>query len=108
MTDPAHVSTLVTGLAFALAFVFGAVANRVSFCTMGAISDIVNFGDWARMRMWLLAIAVAILGTLVLQSTGMIDVSKSIYVGAKVPWLSHVTGLPDAAGAHVVHLRSQR
>ena len=92
MTDPAHVSTLVTGLAFALAFVFGAVANRVSFCTMGAISDIVNFGDWARMRMWLLAIAVAILGTLALQSTGMIDVSKSIYIGAKVPWLSHVVG----------------
>ena len=28
--------------AFVLAFVFGAVANRVSFCTMGAISDIVN------------------------------------------------------------------
>ena len=54
---------VVTGLAFALAFVFGAVAYRVSFCTMGAITDIVNFGDWRRMRMWLLAIAVAIVGT---------------------------------------------
>ena len=37
--------------------------NRVNFCTMGAITDIVNFGDWRRMRMWLLAIAVAIAGT---------------------------------------------
>ena len=92
MVDPAHISALVTGLAFALAFVFGAVAQRVSFCTMGAISDIVNFGDWARMRMWMLAIAVAIAGTLALQSTGMIDVSKSIYIGAKVPWLSHLVG----------------
>ena len=33
---------LVAGLAFALAFVFGAVANRVNFCTMGAIVDIAN------------------------------------------------------------------
>ena len=49
--DVARLSALVTGLAFALAFVFGAVANRVSFCTMGAITDIVNFGDWGRVRM---------------------------------------------------------
>ena len=67
MPDTAHLATLVTSLAFALAFVFGAVAHRVSFCTMGAITDIVNFGDWRRMRMWLLAIAVAIAGTAVLQ-----------------------------------------
>ena len=58
LPDPA----LVTGLAFALAFVFGAVAYRVSFCTMGSITDIVTFGDWRRMRMWLLAIVVAIAG----------------------------------------------
>ena len=48
MKDAAHLPALVTGLAFALAFVFGAVANRVNFCTMGAITDIVNFGDWRR------------------------------------------------------------
>ena len=41
-----HLPALVAWSAFALAFVFGAVANRVSFCTMGAISDIVNMGDW--------------------------------------------------------------
>jgi uncharacterized protein len=57
--DVAHLSIIVTAGAFALAFVLGAVANRVSFCTMGAITDVVNFGDWRRMRMWLLAIAVA-------------------------------------------------
>ena len=92
MTDLARTSALVTGSAFALAFVFGAVAQRVSFCTMGAISDIVAFGDWSRMRMWLLAIAVAIVGTVALQSTGMVDVSKSIYTNARVPWLSHLVG----------------
>ena len=83
---------VVTGLAFALAFVFGAVAYRVSFCTMGAITDIVNFGDWRRMRMWLLAIAVAIAGTAALQSAGLIDTAKTIYTNGKVPWVSHVVG----------------
>ena len=56
----ANLPLLVAGLSFALAFVFGAVAKRVNFCTMGAVTDVVNFGDWRRMRMWLLAIAVAI------------------------------------------------
>jgi len=92
MQDPAHLATLVAWLAFALAFVFGAVAQRVNFCTMGAIVDIVNFGDWGRMRMWILAIAVAIAGTAALQATGSIDTAKTIYTGAKVPWLSHIVG----------------
>ena len=72
----AKLPALVAGLAFALAFVFGAVANRVNFCTMGAVTDIVNFGDWRRMRMWVLAIAVAIAGSAALASLGLIDLSK--------------------------------
>ena len=56
-TQPA---TVVIWGGFALAFVFGAVANRANFCTMGAVSDVVNMGHWGRMRMWLLAIAVAV------------------------------------------------
>jgi hypothetical protein len=70
-------STVVWG-AFALAFVFGAIANKTRFCTMGAVSDVVNMGDWNRMRMWLLAIAVAIAGASALQLAGWVDVSKSI------------------------------
>ena len=92
MQDTGQQAALVVGLAFALAFVFGAVAYRVSFCTMGSITDIVNFGDWRRMRMWLLAIAVAIAGTALLQSAGLIDTARTIYTGAKVPWLSHLVG----------------
>ena len=90
--DIAHLSAVVTGGAFALACVFGAVAHRVSFCTMGAITDVVNFGDWRRMRMWLLAIAVAIAGASALQAAGLVDFSKSLYTAARVPWLSHLFG----------------
>jgi len=92
MENPAQLNWLVPLLAFLLAAIFGAVAQRFNFCTMGAVSDIVNFGDWRRMRMWLLAIAVAIVGTTALATAGMIDLSKTIYTGAKVPWLSHLLG----------------
>ena len=77
---------------FILSFVFGAVANRTNFCTMGAVSDVVNMGSWGRMRMWLLAIAVAILGTYALQLAGLVDFTKSIYVRPNATWFSYALG----------------
>ena len=82
----------VTGGAFLLAFVFGAVGNKTHFCTMGAVSDWVNMGDLSRMRMWLLAIAVALLGSSLLAVSGVIDLSKSIYPGPNFTWLSYIVG----------------
>ena len=92
MSDPAALASVVVWSAFALAFVFGAVANRTNFCTMGAVSDVVNMGDWNRMRMWLLAIAVAIAGASALQLAGWIDVSKTIYAVPRFTWLSYLLG----------------
>jgi uncharacterized protein len=82
----------VTGGAFLLAFIFGAVGNKTDFCTMGAVSDWVNMGDMSRMRMWLLAIAVALLGSSALHLAGVVDLSKSIYPGANFTWLSYILG----------------
>src|ERR1700676_572290 len=92
MQDLDHLPGEIAWLAFALALVFGAVANRANFCTMGAIADVVHVGDWRRMRMWLLAIAVAIAGATLLESTATVDLSKTIYTTAKVLWLSHIVG----------------
>ncbi|MDH4175201.1 MAG: YeeE/YedE family protein, partial [Betaproteobacteria bacterium] len=90
--DPAQIVPYVSGGAFALAFIFGAVGNKTDFCTMGAISDWVNMGDTNRLRMWLLAIAVALLGTSALALAGVVDLSKSIYPGPNFTWLSYVVG----------------
>ena len=90
--SPAQLVPYVTGGAFALAFVFGAVGNRTNFCTMGAVSDWVNMGDLNRMRMWLLAIAVALLGSSALQLAGVVDLGKSIYPGPNFTWLSYLVG----------------
>src|SRR5205807_9125544 len=64
--------------------------NKTRFCTMGAVSDWVNMGDLGRMRMWLLAIAVALLGSSALQLAGVVDLSKSIYPSPNFTWLSYV------------------
>ena len=91
-TTPQQLAPLVTGGAFLLAFVFGAVANKTDFCTMGAVSDWVNMGDFNRMRMWLLAIAVAVLASTGLHLAGIVDLSKSIYPGPNFTWLSYLVG----------------
>jgi uncharacterized membrane protein YedE/YeeE len=90
--NPAQLVPYVTGGAFALAFIFGAVGNKTNFCTMGAVSDWVNLGDTKRLRMWLLAIAVALLGSSALQLAGVVDLSKSIYPGPRFTWLSYIVG----------------
>jgi uncharacterized protein len=82
----------VTWAIFAVSVTLGIVMARSNFCTMGAVSDIVNMSDWTRMRMWLFAIAVGILGTAVLAQTGTIQLSKSIYLSGKVTWLSNIVG----------------
>ena len=91
-TNPAALVPYVTGGAFILAFIFGAVGNKTHFCTMGAVSDWINMGDLSRMRMWLLAIAVAIVGAQALELAGLVDYSKSIYTTPNFTWLSYIVG----------------
>ena len=59
---------------------------------MGAVSDWVNMGDTSRLRMWLLAMAVALLGSSALHLAGVVDLSKSIYPTPNFTWLSYVVG----------------
>ena len=81
-------STTVLAGGLLLAIVFGAVASRSSFCIMGAISDARNMGDWDRVRMWLLVVAVAMLGANLMHYAGWIDLSRSVYQRPAIPWLS--------------------
>jgi uncharacterized membrane protein YedE/YeeE len=92
MTEGINPATLVVVGAFVLAFIFGAVANKTNFCTMGAISDVVNMEHWGRMRMWLLTIAVAIVGANLLHFFELINLSHTIYQRPVLPWLSLLLG----------------
>jgi hypothetical protein len=92
-TADLHATALaVLTASFALAFVFGALVQHTGFCTMGGVADIVGFGDWTRLRQWLLAIAVALAGTTALDLAGAIDVRSSYYTSASFTPLAYVFG----------------
>lgn len=84
-------STVVLG-GLVCAMVLGAAAQRSNFCTMGALSDIVNMGHWGRMRMWALAMAVAMAGTAALSQAGLIDLTQAVAMRPRLPWLSLLVG----------------
>ena len=79
---------------FLLALVLGAVANKTNFCTMGAVSDWVNMGDTGRMRAWLLAIAVALLGVTVLEAMSLADPDRAFppYRMSQLAWAENLLG----------------
>lgn len=95
MLDAQEVSQLelivvLSGLAIGL--LLGWVGRYSSFCTLGAISDWYASGDKSRIRMWLLAIAVAIAGTQALIYTDAIAIKDSFYTAPRVFWLSNMVG----------------
>ena len=75
-----------------IGFVFGALVFRTNFCTMGSVSDVVNLGDWRRFRAWILAAATALVGAQILSSLGVVDLTKSMYLGASFNWVGHIAG----------------
>lgn len=75
-----------------IGFVFGALVFRTNFCTMGSVSDIVNLGDWRRFRAWVFAAVVALAGAQTLHGLGVVDLTKSMYLGASFNWFGHVVG----------------
>lgn len=78
------------GLLIGLAF--GAISFATNFCTMGAISDLVSFGDYRRFRSWVLAGAVAILGAQALAGAGIVALDASLYLAPRLNWLGSILG----------------
>lgn len=82
----------VATLGFLIGVLFGAVAHKTNFCTMGAVSDWVNIGSKDRFRAWLLAIGIAILGAQLLHARGVIDLGQAMYLAPNFGWLGHIVG----------------
>jgi len=80
---------------FVIAFVMGAVVNKTNFCTMGAVSDLVNMNDSSRMRAWILAGTVALIGVLIIEAMGRANLSISTlppYRGSEFQWGRYILG----------------
>ena len=86
--------SIILWAAFGIALVMGAVVNKTNFCTMGAVSDLVNIGDSGRFRAWLLAIAVALLGVAILEPLGLVGINDSFppYRGGELLWGENLFG----------------
>ena len=80
---------------FVVAAIMGAVANKTNFCTMGAVSDWINTGDTGRMRAWVFAMAVALIGVLGLEAASTVNLYAETfppYRTANFAWLRYILG----------------
>lgn len=73
-------SAALTGLGTGT--ILGLAARRGRFCTLGAIEDALYASDWARVRMWALALSIAMFGTYLGAAAGVIDLEKTLYARA--------------------------
>ena len=92
--DFASAQSILLWSTFAIALVMGAVVNKTNFCTMGAVSDWVNMSDTGRMRAWLFAIAIGVLGVTGLEAAGLVNVSSTFppYRQNNLVWLENAVG----------------
>jgi uncharacterized protein len=89
------IHTQVLGIGLVTGVILGAVSSKTNFCTLGAVSDWVNMGDTARMRSWMLAMAIAILGVALLQMTNLANIGQDTfppYQTATFAWLRYLIG----------------
>ena len=80
---------------FTIAVIMGAVVNKTHFCTMGAVSDWINIGDTGRMRAWVFAMVVALLGVIALEFSGTVNLSGETfppYRSSNFAWPRYVLG----------------
>lgn len=62
------------------------------FCTLGAIEDALYGNDYSRLRMWALALAVAIASMFTLEALGQVDYSRTIYYSLKWNPIASIVG----------------
>jgi len=94
MLELVNDTTLVALIGLLGGLFLGLAARFGRFCTLGAIEDYLYGGNDLRLRMWGIAIGVAIIGTFALVGLGGLDLSKTIYLGQKwIPAASILGGL---------------
>jgi uncharacterized membrane protein YedE/YeeE len=91
-TIQANPALWLAGGGFLIGLAFGAMTYATNFCTMGALSDIRNLGDWRRFRAWILASAVALAGTQLIAAAGVVPIERSMYLGASFGWAGNIIG----------------
>ena len=88
LSEPALMA--LVGLAGGIAL--GLAARIGRFCTLGAIEDLIYGGSDIRMRMWALAVGVAVTCTFAMAGLGWVRPEATFYVAQGWNPLAHVAG----------------
>ncbi len=70
----------------------GLAARLGRFCTLGAIEDYLYGSNDLRLRMWGIAIGVAIIGSFALMGLGLLNAPETIYLGFTFAPLASIAG----------------
>jgi uncharacterized membrane protein YedE/YeeE len=92
MLEISNASFLLAVSGFILGILLGITIVRTRFCTMGAVADIVLSNNYGRMRSWLLAIVIAIIGTQLAVIVGVLSIEQTSYLQPQLFWLAAIIG----------------
>ena len=73
--------------ALAVGMAFGVIGHMTGFCLNRALRDYYVYRSDSKLRSFLLAMGVAVLGTQCASILGLVDLQKSIYAVPTISWL---------------------
>lgn len=77
---------------FAIGMVFGACGQVTGFCLHRGLQQFWSGRDGYQLHAFALALAVALAGTQVVNASGLVDISRSLYLAPRYSWLLMAIG----------------
>ncbi|QCI68175.1 YeeE/YedE family protein [Phreatobacter stygius] len=79
-------------MGFLVGVAAGWAVQRARLCSFGAVEDALLGRDWRRMKVFGLALAVALIGTQTLVLFGLFEPTETTYVPGQIAWLGALIG----------------
>lgn len=92
MIDSIPESVLMALVGLFGGLLLGLAARIGRFCTLGAIEDLYYGENPLRLRMWGIAIGIAVFGTFALAAVGMLDLEQTLYLSRHWNPLESIVG----------------
>lgn len=87
-----EINLWMIGGGLGIGLLFGAIVQRSRFCSLAAMGNWVVMRDLRQVHGYLAAVAVAAMGTALLEFTGLVPVAESYYRAANINWLGALAG----------------
>ena len=87
-----EVNWWLVGGGLALGILFGAVVQRSRFCMVAAVSNFVLMRDYRQVHAYLAAVAVAVLGSMILELGDWVAIADTSFRSSRFEWLALLLG----------------